>query len=117
VAESRTIKALATIERKNGEEQLRVNLDELVDDRGGVHSYVSARVWYQLNNEWKPTKKGISIRRTEIRDFGLALRAALDAMNAGDKPSPAPTRRAAPSGSHRTGALLEPLEPDPEGLF
>ncbi len=101
---SKTIASLVTIERKNGEEQLRVSLDEFVGDDGKAHRYVSARVWYEANGEWRPTRKGITIRKTEIRDFGLALKAGLEAMNEPPRataPAPAPASR-------RTGALLEP---------
>jgi len=100
---SNTIVSLATIERKNGEEQLRVSLDEFISDDGKAHRYISARIWYLCGNEWRPTKKGITIRKTEIRDFALALRAGLDRMNQGSEPA----SRAASPAPRRTGVLVE----------
>jgi len=100
---SNTIASLATIERKNGEEQLRVSLDEFISDDGRAHRYVSARIWYEANGEWRPTKKGITIRKGEIRDFALALRAGLDRMNQGSEPA----SRATPPAARRTGTLVE----------
>jgi hypothetical protein len=100
---SKTIASLATIERKNGEEQLRVSLDEFISDDGKAHRYVSARIWYQSGEEWRPTKKGITIRKTEIRDFALALKAGLARMNQGSEPA----SRATSPATHRTGTLVE----------
>lgn len=120
MADSREVKRLATLPRgKDGSEELRVSLDEFVGDDGKPHQYVSARLWFRKDDgAWCPTKKGLTIRKGEIRDFGLALRAALDAMGEG-KPAatrtPMPTP--APGGSHRTGALLDPLPEDPPGMF
>jgi hypothetical protein len=110
------LQRLATLTRgKDGSEEMRVSLDEFSGDDGKAHQYVSARIWFRKGDgAWCPTKKGLTIRKGEIRDFGLALRAALDAMNDG---KPAPARAPAPSDSHRTGALLDPLEADPEGMF
>jgi hypothetical protein len=112
---SSELQRLATLERgKDGTEQLRVSLDEFVDDRGAVHHYVSARLWFKkADGEWCPTKKGVTIRRSEIREFGVALRTALTAMNDG-KPLENKPKVSAPQ---KTGTLLEPLEADPEGMF
>ncbi len=78
---SRELQRLATIERERDGEQLRVSLDEFVDDRGTAHHYISARIWYQKDGQWCPTKKGLTIRQREIVDFGKALRAGLDGLN------------------------------------
>lgn len=120
VGDSRELQRLATLPRgKDGSEELRVSLDEFTGDDGKPHQYISARLWFQKDGgQWCPTKRGVTIRKGEIRDFGLALRAALDAMGDG-KPSPqrSPAPAPAGSGSHRTGTLLDPLPEDPPGMF
>jgi hypothetical protein len=76
------LKRLSTLERKDGAEELRVTLDQFTDDHGKVHRYLSARLWFKKDDgSWCPTKKGITIRMTEIRDFALGLKAGLEAMN------------------------------------
>lgn len=45
-------------------EQLRISVDEYEGKR-----YISARIWYRdAAGEYKPTKKGITIRSREIKD-------------------------------------------------
>ena len=81
MTDSRELQRLATIEREREGEQLRVSLDEFVDDHGVAHHYISVRLWYQRDGQWLPTKKGLTIRQREIMDVGKALKAGLDAVN------------------------------------
>lgn len=74
---SRTIKQLACIERNHGAEQLRIDLDEFLDDEGNTHTYVSMRKWFHGDRgDILPTKSGVTIRRGELLQVGKALRDA-----------------------------------------
>ncbi len=81
MSDSRELQRLVTFEREREGEQLRISLDEFVDDRGVAHHYISVRLWYQKDGKWLPTKKGVTIRQREIMDVGKALRAGLDGIN------------------------------------
>jgi hypothetical protein len=60
-------------------EQLRISLDEYEGKR-----YVSARIWYRdaAAGEYRPTKKGITIRARELPDVIAWLMDAERAMGA-----------------------------------
>ena len=77
----REVTRLATIERKNGAEQLRLSCDEFTPADGERSRYTSARVWYRARNgDWRPSKSGVTIRATEIAAVIEALQQALTAM-------------------------------------
>lgn len=61
--------ALAILERNGGLEQLRVVDDDWLDRR-----FVNLRVWFLSNDgEWKPTKRGVSVRIHELETVICAL--------------------------------------------
>jgi hypothetical protein len=37
------------------------------------HPFLDLRVWYRAGAEWRPTKKGTSIKLTELRGLVVAL--------------------------------------------
>ena len=79
---NQTLETLATIERGDGE-QIRLTIESFTSDDGQAHVYCSARKWYKDNSgTWRPTKSGLSIRKTELMAWGKGLRAALDYLNA-----------------------------------
>ena len=83
---STELQRLASLERNEGKEELRISVDEFVDDRGKSHRYVSLRIWFKGDGDkWLPTKKGITVRAKEILDVGLALKTALGMLNDGDE--------------------------------
>ena len=74
---SREIERLATLERRGGDEQLRVSVDEYSPAQGAPTRYVSVRLWFRdADNDWRPTRRGITIRGSEVSDVGQALRRA-----------------------------------------
>lgn len=82
MSDDNTLQQLACIERNNGKEQLRVSVDEFTDDRGTAHRYISLRVWFKgERGDYLPSKKGLTVRKTEIMEVGKALKAGLDALN------------------------------------
>lgn len=95
--QSKELLRLATIERGDREhpEQLRVSLDEFTSNDGKRHRYVSIRVWFEASDgEWRPTKKGTTIRRKELEAAAKALEQAVDVIEDED-----------PAGAVRAGEL------------
>jgi hypothetical protein len=83
-SKNQTLETLAVIERGDTE-QIRITLEQFTTDDGKERVYCSARKWYKSKEgQWAPTKSGLSIRKTELMQWGKALRAALDAMNDSD---------------------------------
>ena len=82
MSDNQTLETLAVIERGDSE-QVRLTLDAFTSDDGKEHVYCSARKWYRKDDgQWCPTKAGLTIRKTELMQWGKTLRAALDSMNA-----------------------------------
>jgi hypothetical protein len=77
MAEIKTLKVLAKIERPRGEE-LRISVDE--STRGA--RYVSLRVWYDDHGEMRPGRQGMAIRAHEIETLIEALPEAKTLMEA-----------------------------------
>ncbi len=72
--QSRELVRLATIERKPGEEEFRVSVDEFTPDDGEPKQYVSLRLWFRSDSgEFRPSKTGITVRRAEMRAVYAAL--------------------------------------------
>lgn len=72
--ECREIRRLATLERKNGEEQVRWSWDEFTPANGEPSRYVSIRKWFRARNgDWRPTKAGATIRLNELDEVVAAL--------------------------------------------
>lgn len=85
-AEFRTLQQLACIDRGEHGER-RIELTECTSDRGEANQFVNVRLWFKGDDgQMHAGKQGLTIRKTEIHDFGKALRAALDAMNEGRAP-------------------------------
>jgi hypothetical protein len=63
---------LATIPRSHREE-LRISIDQYQG-----RPFVSVRVWVLYPDGWHPTKKGTSVRRSELREVISALSEAVD---------------------------------------
>lgn len=98
----RTLKQLASIPRGDREE-LRIELTESTSDNGEVYRYVNARIWFKGDRgDVLPGKQGITIRKDEIRDFGRALKAALEEMGDDRGPAPVPQQRQAPRTQRRS---------------
>jgi hypothetical protein len=108
-SQSQELQRLATIPRgRDGTEELRISLDEFCDDRGIAHQYVSVRIWFRVNGEkWLPSKKGVTVRKGEIQDFGKALRCAFDAMNGRQPVQEAADRTLMPSQTPRQRSLAD----------
>lgn len=86
---SRELERLATLPR--GDDELRVGLDEFVSPEGKVSRYVSVRLWFvDGEGAWRPTRKGITVRRAELAEVRDALDRAIDAI---DERPPTDTRR------------------------
>jgi hypothetical protein len=80
-SQSKELLRLETFQRGNEEhaEQLRISLDEFTSDDGKRHRYVSIRLWYEAGRgEWRPTKKGTTIRRKELEQAAKALSKAAE---------------------------------------
>ena len=70
----REVVRLATLERRNGAEQIRWSWDEFTDLDGELSTYVNARKWYLgRDGQWRPTRFGVTIRATEIDEVVTAL--------------------------------------------
>lgn len=77
--ESHEVKRLDTIER--GDDELRISWDEFVPERGSPSRYVSIRVWWcGQDDEWHPTRKGITVRRNELERVREALTRVIDGL-------------------------------------
>jgi hypothetical protein len=73
-ANVRELRRLATLERKQGREQVRWSWDELTPERGEPIKYISVRKWYRTEDgEWRPTKAGATIRLGELDKVVAAL--------------------------------------------
>jgi hypothetical protein len=97
MSDSAELLRLATIERGSDDkpEQLRISLDEFTSDDRKRHRYVSIRLWYDAGGgEWRPTKKGATIRRKELEAAAQALRQAAELIEDED-----------PAGAARAGEL------------
>lgn len=70
---------LATIDRRNGTEQLRLSVDEFAPERGEPKRYANIRVWY-ASDGWRPGKSGVTIRKGELAAVIEALQHALTSM-------------------------------------
>ncbi len=107
---SNELQRLATVPRNDGKEELRISLDEYTPDNGRTSQYVSIRLWYRGDHgDFLPSRKGVTIRKSEIQSVGVALRQALDAMN-----EPSSTGRAQPT---TPSARAVGDARDTEGLF
>ena len=59
-------------------------VEEFTNDRG-TFQYVSTRLFFKGDRgDWLPTKKGCTLRRSEIHEVGKALKAALETLNEQD---------------------------------
>ena len=67
---------IATLRRREGEE-LRLALTEWEGQQ-----YVSVRVWRQGRGKWFPTRRGLSVRVSELADLIDGLSAAADCITA-----------------------------------
>jgi hypothetical protein len=76
----RELTRLATLERRNGTEQLRVSCDEVTPANGERSRYASIRVWYFASDGWRPGKSGTTIRANELAAVIEALQQALSAI-------------------------------------
>lgn len=77
--QSREVERLATLPRNKGREEVRISLDEFTPASGDPPSlYVSIRLWYRHDEsgEWRPTQKGITVRRAELPKASDALQRA-----------------------------------------
>ena len=64
---------LATFPR-NAREELRVTWDTLVGQDGRPRSFLSLRLWAQMQpGSWSPTQKGVTVRARELADLLGAL--------------------------------------------
>jgi hypothetical protein len=72
--------------RRNGnDEQVRVQLARVADGT----PLLQLRRWYRVESgEWRPTREGVAIKVSELRDLEAAIGRARDVLN--DEPS-APT--------------------------
>jgi len=77
--QSQEIKRLATIKRGETDE-LRVSWDEFTPEKGQPSRYVSLRVWYEKDGEWRPTTKGITVRKPELVAVRDALTRVIDGL-------------------------------------
>jgi hypothetical protein len=80
-SQSKELLRLATLQRGNDEhsEQLRISIDEFTSEDGKRHRHVSVRLWYEAGRgEWRPTKKGTTIRRKELEEAAKALAKAAE---------------------------------------
>ena len=120
--QSRELARLATIERKPGEEEFRASVDEFTPDDGGEpKQYLSLRLWFRdQSGEFRPSKTGITVRRSEMREIYAALTRGgkiLFGKESIPEPEPAPSRseRRAPQSQPRADAPATAEELD--GLF
>ena len=75
---SRELERLVTLDRRGGDEQLRVSVDEYHPSQGQPTRYVSMRLWFRdADNNWRPTRRGITIRGGEVADVDRALQQAV----------------------------------------
>ena len=83
-ATGRHLAALDRSSQENGDDQLRVVLDEFQG-----HPYISIRLWHKdHNNAWWPVKgKGISVRLREAESVADALREAVELAGGGSAPA------------------------------
>lgn len=73
---SRELVRLATIPRSNGDEEIRISVDEYdTGDGRPPAQYVSERLWYRdrATRKFRPTTKGLTKRRGELARFIAAL--------------------------------------------
>lgn len=72
---------LVDVIEKNATEQIRVRLREY---RG--YDLLDLRIFYQDGEEWKPTRKGLTLRYDRVSDLLEALEKAEQAIAAHDDP-------------------------------
>jgi len=95
------IERLACIPRGETDE-FRISLDEFTSEDGKTSQYVSLRQWYRgADGTMCPTKKGITVRASELKTVGLALKEAFVRLGQPEARPPAATSRAQPA-QHRT---------------
>jgi|SRR5690606_7596979 len=105
--ESRELVRLVAIPRgKDDTEELRISLDEFEPDNGRPSKYVSARIWYLTGEEWRPTKKGVTVRARELDAVIVALTKARDAMNGKGAAVAKPKREPEPERSGSDGEIF-----------
>lgn len=104
--QSRELVRLATLDRKNGDEQFRISVDEFQpDDDREPKKYLSLRVWYQdQKGEWRPSKTGCTLRQSEFVDAIKALQKGARIV-VGREPLPEPPRPQ-PSPAQRTAQAV-----------
>lgn len=92
--QSRELVRLATIERKPGGEEFRASVDEFTPDDGEPKQYLSLRLWFRSDSgEFRPSRTGITIRRSEMREVYAALtRGGKILFGKESIPEPAPSR-------------------------
>lgn len=73
--QSKELRRLATFPRgRDGAEELRIGLDEFADERGNAHKYLSLRIWFKAEDgKFYPTKKGVTVRMSELEEVTAAL--------------------------------------------
>ncbi|HEU5076033.1 MAG TPA: hypothetical protein VFU02_17690 [Polyangiaceae bacterium] len=73
---------LATLDRRNGVEQIRWSWDRFTGADGQTTDYISVRKWYWGSDDaWHPTRSGVTIRANELSEvLGALQRAHTDLM-------------------------------------
>ena len=104
--ERRELRRLATLERKNGEEQIRWSWDVFAPPSGEPSRYVSVRKWFRdTDGAWRPTKAGATIRLNELDEVVTALQRV---QRARDSKQPQ-GRKTTPAGSQLSPDELDEL--------
>jgi hypothetical protein len=68
---------LATIKRRGGEE-LRIRWKAFEADDGRRFPYLDVRLWRSGEGGMWPTRKGVTVRRSELGEVGEAIAQALE---------------------------------------
>lgn len=86
---SKELKRLASIKRKNGDE-LRISRDQFTNDKGEAFEYVSLRIWFQPKEggEPRPTQKGLTVRKNEVDQVAAAIKSAFASSSTDDDSTP-----------------------------